>query len=152
MHKKIIFGVIIILILAGIVMAVSWTPTGDIDLKNFYKIINATTISAHNYCNQTNCYNISDFLKDTWSLNYTNYYDKNQTDNNISLRYLATNPNNFINSTNLTNVAFINKSNNFNQNNLTNISIIKMTENNFACSLNINHTICSNATGTYIIG
>lgn len=42
--------VFIILFIFGIALGVisAWTPVGDIDLKNFYKIINATIINAKN--------------------------------------------------------------------------------------------------------
>lgn len=51
-----------------------------------------------------------------------------------------------------TNIAMLNQSNNFNQNNLTNVTYIKFNRILGACDLTINGSICSNATGTYIVG
>ena len=117
---------------------------------------------------------------DTWNLNYTFYYNISQIDTNFSLYYTktetdtnfslyytkieadanwtlyypATNPTNYINNTN---VAMTNISNAFIgtqviQGNLENVTYFRLNETAGACNLNINHSICSNATGTYIIG
>lgn len=41
---------------------------------------------------------------------------------------------------------------NAHQGNLTNVSYIKLNEVSGVCDLTINHSICSNLTGTYITG
>jgi hypothetical protein len=66
---------------------------------------------------------------------------------------------NTINATNMTATRFTSSgfliNNNINSpiaGNITNATYITMYEKSGACNLNINHSICSNATGTYIIG
>ena len=65
------------------------TMTGDLNM-NGNNITNVKNISSDYYCNSTNCYTLVNFLTDTgstdtWSLNYSFYYNKTLVDNNFSL-------------------------------------------------------------------
>ena len=76
--------------------------------KSLYVTKNLTVSS--NICLGGTCRTTWASGTDSWAGNYTYYYNKTQIDTNLSLRYLATNPNNYINFTNLSNF----NSNNFN--------------------------------------
>jgi len=48
--SKLIYFILGIVLLSVFVLA--WTPPGDINLRNFYEIINATNVSANYYFGQ----------------------------------------------------------------------------------------------------
>jgi hypothetical protein len=60
--KQIYLITLVLIVLVGAISAATWTPPADIDMKNFYKIINVTNITSKYYCNATNCYTVTDFL------------------------------------------------------------------------------------------
>ena len=107
----------------------SRTATGDLNLGG-YNITNVGNITANYICNSSNCYTLVNFLTDTtggadsWSGNYTFYYNKTQIDNNFSNYMSITSWN-----TNITNI--------FNQINLNYTSSLT------TCNANINNNLTS---------
>jgi len=87
--KKLLIGLIVFIGLMGLVLAADWTPQGDINLRNTYKIINATNISAAYYCDlgEANCYTLTELIagSDYYAggvyiyLNGSNYFIFNET-------------------------------------------------------------------------
>lgn len=60
-----IFGLMIVL---GSLMTFAWTPTSDIDLRNYYQIVNGTNISATSFYQDGNA-----VLDNTSTINNANY-------------------------------------------------------------------------------
>ena len=79
----------------GTDVILDWNTIGVADFGNS-NITTTRNIISPSYCNSTNCYNVTAFLKDdvggtdSWSGNYTDYYNKIQVDNNLTLYYLKT--------------------------------------------------------------
>ena len=125
------------------------TMTGDLNM-NGNNITNVKNISSDYYCNATNCYTLVQFLTDTtggtdsWSLNYTFYYNKTQVDNNFSsylpITSLYANLTNYM----LKNGSTIGTGNfnfgNYNISGITNITATNIISSGFTINNNINGT------------
>jgi hypothetical protein len=127
------------------------TMTGDLNM-NGNNITNVKNISSDYYCNSTNCYTLVNFLtdtgsSDTWSLNYSFYYNKTLIDNNLSLRYLNTNPSNFVNSTTIGNDTIVRNNTSPTFQNLTFMGYNWIDRGNTACEPLPCLTFCKNSSG-----
>ena len=58
----------------GFVAARTWTPVGDIDLKNFYSIRQANNVNASSFCTGSTCGTVPQFLSgggnSSWNESY----------------------------------------------------------------------------------
>jgi hypothetical protein len=142
--------------------------TGNFNFGN-YNISGINNLTSNYICNSSNCYTLVNFLTDTggtdsWALNYTFYYNKTLIDNNLSLYMSIASWNTNLTQINtnlygnLSNYLLLNGSKtmtgnlNFSNSNITNPSNIVMKEISGACDLTINHSFCSNITGSYWVG
>lgn len=125
--------------------------------------------------NPSGYYNITNaptYKNDTWAGNQSNYYNKSQVDSNLTnglnlkTNFSSFNSTQFSYSGGYINIfpSWINglwcsltgcsmKGNiNMGTNNLTNVSYIRLNNVTGSCDLTINHSICSNMTGSYWVG